>query len=201
PRVEGGGVMASKIEWTEETWNPAAGCTHVSPGCDHCYAARLASGRLRHRPEYVGLASAGMFNGTVRTLPGRLDKPLHWREPRMVFVNSMSDLFHDGVPSSYIARVFHVMAATPEHTYQVLTKRHARMRSLLRDESFRERVYLSAELIGDDILGDRWPLPNVWLGVSAESQQWADIRVAALLDTPAAVRFVSAEPRLGPVDR
>lgn len=173
----------SKIEWTNTTWNPIAGCTAVSPGCDRCYAARLASGRLSHTPLYTGLAKDGVFTGEVRLVPERLTDPLHWRKPRMVFVNSMSDLFHDKVPTEFIFDVFQVMARTPQHTYQILTKRPGRMGSLLRGV----------------VRGWDNPLPNVWLVVSVEDQQWAGIRIPALMDTPAAVRGISAEPLLGPV--
>jgi protein gp37 len=176
------------IEWTEATWNPLTGCTKVSPGCDHCYAESIAH-RFDGTPAYPN-----GFGVTLR--PERLDQPLRWKRPRRIFVNSMSDLFHDSVPDTYIAQVFGVMALAPHHTFQVLTKRHARMRSLV--------SHGLLDLI-DDPAGDvrakvpHWPLPNVWLGVSAENQQWADIRIPALLDTPAAVRFVSAEPLLGPI--
>jgi protein gp37 len=196
----------STIEWTDAKWNPFTGCTHLSPGCDNCYAAGLASGRLAHTPAYAGLASGGKFNGTVRLLPDRLDQPLRWRRPRMIFVNSMGDLFHEGVPTTFIAVMFAVMAMSPQHTYQILTKRHARMRSVLRSPEF-------PDLVKDAIIklaGDKpklriqhaleLPLLNVWLGVSVENQQWAGIRIPVLLDTPAAVRFVSAEPLLGPID-
>jgi protein gp37 len=121
----------SKIQWTEATWSPTVGCTHVSAGCDHCYAATLASGRLKHLPEYEGLAEHGKFNGTVRLLEDRLQLPLKWRKPRMIFVDSMSDLFHESVPDGYIARVWEVMAHPSQHTFQILTKRHGRMRSWL----------------------------------------------------------------------
>jgi protein gp37 len=189
----------SGIEWTGATWNPIVGCTHVSTGCDNCYAARMASGRLKHQPLYAGLAEAGKFTGEVRLVERRLVQPLEtWRAPRMIFVNSMSDLFHEGVPDEYVARVFAVMAATPEHTYQVLTKRHGRLRSLVGTEEFASAV--------EDAMAEwthatlEWPLPNVWLGVSVENQKWANIRVPALLATPAAVRWISAEPLLGPVE-
>lgn len=174
----------SAIEWTDASWNPILGCTAVSPGCDHCYAARDASGRLARLPLYAGLAKAGVFTGEVRLVPERLSQPLRWRKPRRVFVNSMSDLFHDAVPDDYIAQVFRVMAAARQHTFQVLTKRHGRMRSLLNSARFDAPV----------------AAPNVWLGVSVEDQHWADIRVPALLDTPAAVRWLSCEPLLGPID-
>lgn len=174
------------IEWTDSTWNPVTGCTEVSPGCDHCYAKTFAE-RWRGTPGHH------FENGfDVQLRPDKLDLPLRWRKPRKVFVNSMSDLFHDHVPDIYIAGVFAVMARAPQHTFQLLTKRHGRMRSLLNEHDFPARV------IGSDEIP--WPLPNVWLGVSAENQQWADIRIPALLDTPAAVRFVSAEPLLGPLD-
>lgn len=181
----------SKIEWTDATWNPTTGCTKVSPGCDHCYAEKITE--RFHGP--------GSF-ATVALHPDRLDKPLHWRKPRLVFVNSMSDLFHDSVPDEFIARVFAVMALTPQHTYQILTKRHGRMRSLLRSPDFRamvaDQVGVSDAIYSRELVG--WSLPNVWCGVSVENQQWADIRIPALLDTPAAVRFLSCEPLLGPVD-
>ena len=221
----------SGIEWTDATWNPVVGCEHVSPGCDNCYAAREASGRLAHLPAYAGLASGGKFTGEVRLLPDRLDQPKRWRKPRMIFVNSMSDLFHKDVPDEYIARVWQVMAGTPQHTYQVLTKRPARMRAWVNRCSNADgsgyithnglRPGPAAELDTTKhgiIVGyqqtshyekgahrpyridQTWPLPNVWLGVSAEDQHWADIRIPQLLETPAAVRFVSAEPLLGPID-
>jgi protein gp37 len=214
------------IQWTEATWNPVVGCEHVSAGCDNCYAASLASGRLAHVPAYAGLASGGRFNGKVRLLPDRLDQPLRWTRPRMIFVNSMSDLFHKDIPDEFIAQVFAVMALTPRHTYQILTKRHARMRSLVSDPAFRQAVHEVAwnldregrfdpyRYADDEIIpahyirpaayrdddSDWWPLPNVWLGVSVENQHWADIRIPALLATPAVVRFLSGEPLLGPVD-
>lgn len=183
----------TSIEWTDTTWNPTTGCDKVSPGCDHCYAMTLAK-RLK------GMGSAKyQTDGDPRTSgpgfglaahPDALDLPLRWRKPRRIFVNSMSDLFHDDVPDSFVANVFSVMARTPRHTYQVLTKRHGRMRSLLRRPSFRDNLAHLAP----------WPLPNVWLGVSVEDQKRADIRIPALTETPAAVRWLSCEPLLGPVD-
>lgn len=186
------------IEWTRgddgtagATWNPVTGCTKVSPGCDHCYAETFAE-RWRGTP---GHHFENGFDVTLR--PERLDQPKRWARPRRIFVNSMSDLFHEKVPDGFIAAVFDTMAATPRHTYQLLTKRHGRMRSLLNrwaSEGFYRR-YFSQDHIPPD-----GPLPNLWLGVSAEDQQWADIRIPALLATPAAVRFVSLEPLLGPID-
>jgi protein gp37 len=209
----------TKIEWTDATWSPIVGCTHISPGCEHCYAASLTSGRLAHTPTYEGLAEGGRFNGTIRLLPDRLSQPLRWSRPRMIFVNSMSDWCHEGVPDEYIAKMFAVMAQAPRHTFQLLTKRHGRMRSLLNSRQFRTlvRAELAGGLSPEQIEGGAtlkpqqiariqlaaepaWPLRNVWVGVSAEDQKWAGIRIPALLDTLAAVRFVSAEPLLSPID-
>lgn len=179
-------MMPTKIEWTDETWNPVTGCTKVSEGCDHCYAETIA-----HR--FAGTkAYPNGFDVTLR--PERLDQPLRWKRPRKVFVNSMSDLFHKDVPDDYIARVFAVMALAPQHTFQVLTKRPGRMRSLLSSEQFESAVFLATEGRFP------WPLPNVWLGTSVENQKWADVRIPLLLDTPAAIRFLSCEPLLGPID-
>ncbi|WP_229685840.1 DUF5131 family protein [Longimycelium tulufanense] len=207
----------SRIEWTDATWNPVTGCTKVSEGCRNCYITRTPPFRMEHRD--FDQPGPGGTTG-VRLHPERLNQPLHWRTPRRVFVNSLADLFHDEVPDEYIARVFAVMAATPQHTYQILTKRPARMRSLLVDECtcgnghapgvhFRSAMdWVATPHNPDHVPGTAgkkvyyagWPLPNVWLGVSVENQQWADIRIPALLDTPAAVRFLSCEPLLGPVD-
>jgi protein gp37 len=182
----------SKIEWTDATWNPVTGCTEVSPGCDHCYAKTFAE-RFRGTP---GHHFEQGFDVVLR--PERLDQPLRWKKPRRIFVNSMSDLFHDSIPDQFIVQVFGTMALAGQHTFQLLTKRHGRMRSLLRSPDFAHAVGV--------YIGERlgtihsWPLPNVWLGVSVENQQWANIRIQALLGTPAAVRFLSCEPLLGPVD-
>ena len=203
------------IEWAQATWNPLVGCTHVSAGCDHCYAAREASGRLSGLPAYQGLAVAGRFTGEVRLLHEKLDQPIRWRKPRRVFVNSMSDLFHDGVPDEYIAKVFAIMARAHWHQYQVLTKRPGRMSSLLggdqwpylladamdkfsrdRGEDIGVRLMYRTQLTGGSML----PLRNVWLGTSVEDQKWANVRIPQLLRTPAAVRFLSMEPLLSAVD-
>ena len=212
----------TSIEWARNddgsegrTWNPAVGCDKVSPGCDHCYAENIAR-------RFAG--GPGFPNGFEVTLkPERLADPLRWRQPTRVFVNSMSDLFHADIPDDYIAHVFAVMAAAPQHTYQILSKRHARMRSLLASAAFGEQVWQAFIEFGDFSFGgknriqpDHWavaadrlggnsgapmrPLPNVHLGVSCEDQRLADIRIPALLETPAAVRFISAEPLLGPID-
>lgn len=187
----------TKIEWTDATWNPVTGCTKVSPGCDHCYAETIAN-------RFTGTkAYPRGFDVTLR--PERLDQPLRWQRPRRVFVNSMSDLFHKDVPDEYIARVFAVMALADQHTFQVLTKRPGRMRSLLSSDAFMQAVDSAipgvvAALRPPRVWYDTWPLPNVWLGTSVEDQRWANVRVPQLLDTPATVRFLSCEPLLGPVD-
>ena len=188
--------MSTQIEWTDATWNPVIGCTKVSPGCAYCYAERVTN-RFAH----------GSFDEIVLH-PERLEASLHWRKPRWVFVNSMSDLFHEDMSEEFIADVFAVMLLTPQHTYQVLTKRPERMRSLMQDFSmanwWRNKAAGRLKHVDDRqrLLTDYWngPLPNVWLGVSAENQTWADERIPILLDTPAAVRFVSIEPHLGPID-
>ena len=200
--------MASRIEWTEETWNPVTGCTKVSPGCKHCYAERFSE-RFRGVP---GHPYETGFDLTLR--PERLAQPLKWKRPRRVFVNSMSDLFHEDVPDEFIDRVFAVMAMAHRHTFQVLTKRAERMRDYCSSPATVGRIVTdSLELldgidashhhahfaaIKDGLRGIR--LPNVWLGVSVEDQKRADERIPLLLDTPAAVRWVSAEPLLGPIN-
>lgn len=179
----------SRIEWTDATWNPITGCTKISPGCDHCYAERVTE--RFHGP--------GSFEKVVLH-PDRLDQPLRWKKPRLVFVNSMSDLYHDDVPDDFIADVFAHMWWAPTHTFQVLTKRHGRMRALMPriEENLRRREHDLALM--DFTTPLTWPLPNVWLGVSVEDQKRAGLRIPALIDTPAAVRWLSCEPLLGPID-
>lgn len=202
----------SKIEWTQKTWNPILGCDGISPGCDRCYAITQANIRAANPNPKVASAFEGLthraeagldWTGRVNLLPERLLQPLQWRKPAKVFVNSLADLFHKDVPGDYIAQVFAVMAATPRHTFQLLTKRHGRMRSLLNSDAFLTAVgrhWMFNDAIPDDCAWPGWPLPNVHLGVSVESQRWADIRIPALCETPAAVRFLSCEPMLGPVE-
>lgn len=164
--------LNSHIEWTEATWNPVTGCTQISPGCAHCYAKTFAE-RFRGVPGHpyeVG------FDLTLR--PERLEQPLQWKKPKLVFVNSMSDLFHDDVPESYIRQVFDVMKDAHWHTFQVLTKRSQRLAEM----STRLRVP-----------------ENVWVGVSVENQRWTT-RIDDLRRVQAAVRFLSCEPLLGPLD-
>jgi len=202
-------MATTEISWTETVWNPTTGCDKVSPGCDHCYAMTMAKwlkgmGQSKYQTDGDPRTSGPGFG--VAMHPDVLGLPLMWRKPRKVFVNSMSDLFHDKVSDEFIAKVFAVMSLAPQHTFQVLTKRHARMRSLLGTDTFRQAVLVEAHRAkwgvdtGMTQWSWSWPLRNVWLGVSAEDQKWADIRIPALLDTPAAVRWISAEPLLGPVD-
>lgn len=179
--------IGTGIEWTEATWNPVTGCDRVSEGCDHCYALTLAArlkamGNVRYQVDGDPGTSGPGFGLTLHL--DKLEEPLAWGRPRMVFVNSMSDLFHDEVPDGFIWRVFGTMGRAPWHTFQILTKRPGRMASLLRRWQVR---------------GLLPPLPNVWLGTSVENQRWAQVRIPKLLATPAAVRFLSCEPLLGPI--
>lgn len=183
--------MSSKIQWTNETWNVVTGCTKVSEGCRHCYAERV-------------LPRTGQPFDQVLLHPDRLEKPKHWRSPRRIFVNSLSDLFHEDIPDEFLDQVFAVMADTPQHTYQILTKRHERMLSYLSPDNPRytaSKVFdLTKGPAGKFDCDLYWPLDNVWLGHSVENQETADLRIPFLLKTPAAVRFISYEPALGPVD-
>jgi protein gp37 len=198
----------TSIEWTDASWNPIVGCSEVSPGCANCYAARLAATRLREIPAYKGLGKwevsqnmktsvltkKSRWTGEVRFHPERIEEPLHWRKPRKIFVCDMGDLFHEGVTDEQIANVFWTMASCRQHTFQVLTKRAERMSQFL---SSKENVRSALEERWDPSI---WPLPNVWLGVSVENHHFADERIPLLLDTPAAVRWISCEPLLGPVN-
>jgi len=225
------------IQWTDATWNPVRGCSRISPGCENCYAETMAARFSAPGAWAHGFALQGPARWTrkVALVPSALDLPLRWKKPRRIFVNSMSDLFHESLSNEDIAAVFGVMAACPQHTFQILTKRAERMvkwfewartsfeqhrhvveRSLTADHLARlsrESIVcahwagrnLPATLMADgelaaDIIESRWPLPNVWLGVSVEDQARADERIPHLLRAPAAVRFLSVEPLLGPVD-
>lgn len=193
----------SAIEWTEATWNPTTGCDRVTPGCDNCYALNLAPrlkamGSKRYQRDGDPRTSGPGFALTLHD--DTLDLPLRWTRPRRIFVNSMSDLFHDAVPDAFIVEVFARMWWAPQHTFQLLTKRHGRMRSLVpRIEEQLRRRERDLSLV-DYPTRLSWPLPNVWLGVSVEDQKRAELRIPALLDTPAAVRWLSCEPLLGPVN-
>jgi len=269
-------ATTTKIEWTDRTWNPVRGCALVSEGCRNCYAMKFAHRFSGKGKPYAGLTRLGkhgpVWTGAARFVPEMLAEPLTWGAPQRVFVNSMSDLFHEDITDEQIAEVFGVMAVagaqeeseresaqaedggcfhrrgdgyvklgkpaplyrggapvqlkygrfrSGPHTFQVLTKRARRMRDVVASGRFRELVagaahrwamdrrdagYLSDCISGLDNpsaqgrAGRLWPLPNLWLGVSVEDQAAADERIPLLLETPAAVRFVSAEPLLGPVE-
>ena len=172
-------MTKTSIEWATDVWNPVTGCTKVSAGCKNCYAEKIAK-RFWGDRKFTD----------VQCHEERLYEPFHWKKPRRVFVNSMSDLFHPDVPEEFIYRVFRIMASS-KHTYIILTKRPLRMNNLM--------MHIRERLISDhfrEIVAD---LPNVWLGVSVENQQAADERIPYLLQTPAAVQFVSVEPMLGPL--
>lgn len=219
------------ISWTDATWNCVRGCSRVSAGCERCYAetqaariVRMGKGAPTSYDGLVKLTKSGeaKWTGEVRMIPEHLADPLKWKKPRRIFVNSMSDLFHEKLTNEQIAAVFGVMAAAPQHTFQVLTKRAKRMRDWFEwidDEARRcangidpDEGWLRAHVCVSEthqilterniptILERTWPLPNVWLGVSVENQKAANERVPELLRTPAAVRFLSCEPLLGPVD-
>jgi protein gp37 len=200
--------MADKslIEWTDATWNPVVGCRVLSPGCTNCYAMAMAARIERMNPasHYARLtqpSKAGpVWTGGVAMAPDNiLTQPLRWRG-RRIFVNSMGDLFHESVPDAWIDQVFAVMALAPQHTFQVLTKRAARMREYISRIDCAQRVADTFSLQDVARRNFAWPLPNVWLGVSVEDQTRAEQRVWHLLRTPAAIRFVSAEPLLGAID-
>lgn len=202
----------TKIEWTDATWNPITGCSVVSPGCANCYAMRLAGTRLAHHQSRAGLTqdtkASPVWTGEVRFNDQWLGQPLRWKKPRMIFVCAHGDLFAENVPDEWIDRVFAVMALAPQHTFQVLTKRSARMREYIQgcvedqNDNFNRFgiAGLATGLCGAAGSLPAWPLPNVWVGVSVEDQKRADERIPDLLATPAAVRWISAEPLLGPVD-
>jgi protein gp37 len=205
--------MSTKIGWTNETWNPVTGCSKVSPGCAHCYAETLALTRLAGRPGYPGLPwTPENAEANVVLRPDRLDLPLRWRKPRMIFVNSMSDLFHERVPDEFIAQVCQVMLEARHHQFQVLTKRPERMRDFM---AWRHRLDGEYARKFDDCPTEamrnsyaarcarEWaagpPYGSwVWLGTSIENDRFVG-RADALRETPAAVRFISAEPLLGPL--
>lgn len=178
----------STIEWTEATWNPITGCTLVSDGCRNCYAAMLAAGRLKNIKSRQGLSKlnaegVAQFTGEVRFNEEWLLQPSSWHKSRKIFVCAHGDLFHEKAKVLWIDKIFAVMEANPRHTFQVLTKRP----DIARD-------YLTARSVVR-----KWPLDHVWIGTSVEDQKTADERIPHLMDTPASVRFISAEPLLGPV--
>lgn len=191
-------MSGTKIEWTDETWNPVTGCRKVSEGCRNCYAESMAK-RLEamKSPRYLGLTDENGWTGKINLHHKSLDQPIRWKRPRNIFVNSMSDLFHEDVPDHFIELVFAAMAQAPWHTFQVLTKRPKRM---LRWFNSKDRHLGVTRCFKNFVEYEKpvgpWPLPNVWLGVSVEDQKSADERIPLLLKTPAAVRFLSMEPLL-----
>jgi protein gp37 len=183
----------TKIEWADATWNPITGCTKISPGCQNCYAERMAK-RLAGR---CGYPADEPFKVTLH--PDRLDQPLKWKKPRTVLVSFMGDLFHEDAPDKYIIDCLSIMAEAWQHTFIILTKRPARMKDIIAHETVANDVWLQTSR-GVNAEPSPWPLPNIWLGVTAENQEQADKRIPILLQIPAVVRFVSVEPMLGPVD-
>jgi protein gp37 len=229
----------TKISWTDATWAPARGCSRISEGCRNCYAERMAARFSGPGQAFEGFATAiataiaprdsldrvgGRRAGWTRKVefqPDQLAVPLGWRKPRRIFVSSMTDIFHESLTNEQIAAVFGVMAACPQHTFQVLTKRARRMREWFAwvekraqdgarmfphdERAWRvwQMLHVEARKAGADLAphhGGQWPLPNVWLGVSVENQAAADERIPELLQTPAAIRFLSCEPLIGEVD-
>ena len=181
----------TKIQWADATWNIITGCSLVSPGCTNCYAMRLAGGRLKNHPSRAGLTRSGpngpVWNGHLRFNEQWLHQPLTWRRPRRIFVCAHGDLFHEDVQTGWLNRIFSIIALCPQHQFLILTKRADRMRGYAKDFLYELRVWRE------------WPMQNVWLGVSVEDQIRAAERIPLLLTTPAAVRWISAEPLLGPV--
>lgn len=192
----------TSIEWADAVWNPVTGCTKVSPGCSHCYAEavdhRFDSDKVGKLP-WAFPASQGGRGVTLH--PDRLNQPLHWRKPRRIFVNSMSDLFHDDIPFEFVGQVLMSMALAPQHIYQVLTKRPARMAGFFQwVQDNKGYTGTKSPSLPRLTINNQWPLPNLWLGVSVENQYWADQRIPILLKIPAAVRFLSCEPLLGHIN-
>lgn len=208
------------VEWTDATWNPIRGCTRVSEGCRNCYAERVAarfstkwkdvpsgveSEGFYHGP-FSNVITGGRWNGQIEFVESLLQEPISWRRPRRIFVNSMSDLFHESVSDDQIDWIFAVMSLAPRHTYQVLTKRPERMLAYIKAdrrgfiEGRAKRIGRSRSVNMDGLFLKVWPFPHLWMGVSVENQRAVDERVPLLLQTPAAVRFLSCEPLLGPVD-
>ncbi len=219
----------TKIQWTDATWSVTRGCSRVSDGCKNCYAERMAHRFSGEGGPFAGLthatAEGPRWTGEVRLVPEALELPLHWRKPRRIFVDSMSDLFHKDVPDEFISKVLAVISLAPRHTFQLLTKRPERMSRLFRSDCFWDLVDDESSMLLEDEdspvgPGRGWnglerrsddarataqcptvdePLSNLWAGVSVENQHAADERIPLLLETPAAVRWISAEPLLGDV--
>lgn len=186
------------IEWATKVWNPTTGCDRVSPGCDNCYALTMAKrlkamGSVKYQRDGDPRTSGPGFG--ISHHSSEVSLPTTWKKSERIFVNSMSDLFHARIPTVFIQRVWETMWLNPQHTFMILTKRPDRMRRILSSPSFWRDIEVWN---GDDML--RWPLPNVWLGTSAECQKYAEQRIDDLKATPAAVHFISAEPLLGGID-
>ncbi len=180
----------TRIEWTDATWNPVTGCSPASDGCKNCYASRMIGRNLPH------MGHEGPFS-SVQFHPERLDQPLRWKKPRRIFVGSMADLFHPDVEETWLRQIFRTMGLAHRHTFMILTKRPERMREMIQPlwnwSAWRTAEFVVRHRHGDD----HRPLPNVCLGVTAENQKMADLRIPILLQTPAAKRFVSIEPCFG----
>jgi protein gp37 len=198
------------IRWTEKRWDPLAGCTRKSAACKNCYAEALtaansAPGEWGHG--FAENSSAGaVWTGKVELIEERLRLPLLWEKSSLIFVNSLSDVFHEGLDDSIIDRIFAIMALAPQHHFQILTKRPKIMQRYLKDSTTITRINLIMQdlAVESSRVGlpkiEAWPLPNVWLGVTAENQKEADRRIPLLLETPSAIRFIAAEPLLEPLD-
>jgi protein gp37 len=188
---EGTRRMSTKIGWTQETWNPIIGCSKISEGCANCYAEKMAYRLARMRKKQyqkVVRRDNGGWIGKTAFVESALEKPLHWKEPRMIFVCSMADLFHESVPFTWIGKIINIINLCPQHIFQILTKRSERMREFCSESILPAWTGLSQ-------------LPsNLWIGVTAENQKTADIRIPTLLQIPAAKRFISIEPCLEEID-
>jgi len=197
--------MATKIEWTEETWNPIAGCTKCSPGCDNCYAERMAN-----RLNWMGISgyeiatdlNTGKWTGHVTCIESKLDIPLHWRKPRRIFVNSMSDTFHPKVPFEFILKLLAVIHLCPQHTFQILTKRVDKMGAIFANIQAEDIIHWARKIArgkGGKLMNDAavvsWPLHNLWAGVTVCTPEEKP-KIDILRQIPAAVRFISFEPLL-----
>lgn len=201
----------TKISWTNATVNAINGCSVLSPGCQRCYAMKLAGTRLKHHASRAGLTvdteNGPVWNGEVRLWPSALVQPLSWKAPRMIFWNAHGDLFHPHVPTDWIDQEFAVMDLTPHHAHQILTKRSERMRAYLNDPETPRRISAAAYGLVPSLKAakavwalESWPLPNVWVGVSVEDQKRANERIYDLMAAKAALRWLSVEPMLGPVN-
>ena len=199
-------MRKTKIPWAQSTWNPIRGCTKISPGCEKCYAERMAARFAKPGQPYETVIADGRWSGNVILSETSLKNPTKWAKPRLIFVNSMADLFHEGVKTEWIDRIFAVMSLASWHVFQVLTKRPDRMRKYLSSHDVGLRWAEAAhDMFGDPVVVAKaleWTkngLPNVWIGATVEDQERANARIPELVQTPAALRFVSVEPMIGKV--